>query len=342
MKAAVFKATNTPIVIEDRPIPQPKAGEVLIKVHACGVCHSDLALQEGYFPFATFPRVPGHEVAGVVDKVGEGVTWPKVGDHVGMPWLFSACGHCDQCVRGADILCPFAQITGVMQDGGYQEYMIAPALYVAPIPDGLDFADAGPLMCAGLTVFNGMRQAGFKPGQKVAVIGLGGLGHLGVLYAKAMGGRVAVISNSPDKQDEAHELGAEYFVNTQAQKSGDALRAWDGGADIILATAPSSAGSYGCDSRSRARRHPGVAGRRPGKHIGRPTGPDLFPAPRDGLAFRRAQRHARDFEFLRPQQGAAAHHQVPAGRRRQGARPDEHRQAAWPGSAGIRVADRAL
>ena len=240
MKAVVIQKPNVPIVIEDRPIPQPKAGEVLIRVHACGVCHSDLNVLLGYFPFATYPRVPGHEVAGVVEKVGEGVSWPKVGDRVGMQWLFSACGHCDQCVRGADVLCPFAQITGVTQDGGYQQYMIAPALYVAPIPDELGFAEAGPLLCAGLTVFNGMRQAGYKPGQKVAVIGLGGLGHLGVLYAKAMGARVAVISNTPDKQDEARELGAEYFVNTQSQKAGDALRNWDGGADIILATAPSS------------------------------------------------------------------------------------------------------
>ena len=240
MKAVVIQKPNVPIVIEDRPIPQPKAGEVLIRVHACGVCHSDLNVLLGYFPFATYPRVPGHEVAGVVEKVGEGVSWPKVGDRVGMQWLFSACGHCDQCVRGADVLCPFAQITGVTQDGGYQQYMIAPALYVAPIPDELGFAEAGPLLCAGLTVFNGMRQAGYKPGQKVAVIGLGGLGHLGVLYAKAMGARVAVISNTPDKQDEAQELGAEYFVNTQTQKAGDALRGWDGGADIILATAPSS------------------------------------------------------------------------------------------------------
>ena len=240
MKAVVVKAPNTPVVIEDRPIPQPKAGEVLIKVHVCGVCHSDLGLLHGEFTFAGYPRVPGHEVAGVVDKVGEGVTWPKVGDRVGMPWLYSACGHCDQCVRGADILCPSAQITGVTVDGGYQEYMIAPALYVAPIPDGLSFADAGPLMCAGLTVFNGMRQAGVQPGHKVAVIGLGGLGHLGVLYARAMGCRVAVISNSPDKQDEAKELGAEYFVNTRARKAGEALREWDGGADIIVATAPST------------------------------------------------------------------------------------------------------
>jgi D-arabinose 1-dehydrogenase-like Zn-dependent alcohol dehydrogenase len=240
MKAVVAPKVNAPVVIEDRPIPQPKAGEVLIKVHACGVCRSDLGVILGEMGFATFPRVLGHEVAGVVDKVGEGVTWPKVGDRVGMQWLFSADGYCDQCVRGAEILCPNLVVTGVTADGGYQEYMIAPALYVAPIPEGLDDADAGPLMCAGLTVFNGMRQAGIKPGDKVAVIGLGGLGHLAVLYAKAMGARVAVVSNTADKQDEAEELGAEYFINTQSKKASEGLQAWDGGANIILATAPSS------------------------------------------------------------------------------------------------------
>jgi len=240
MKAAVVQKPQTALVIEDRPVPQPKPGEVSIKVHACGICHSDLAVREGHFAFATYPRVPGHEVAGVVEKVGEGVTWPKVGDKVGMPWLFSSCGHCMLCAQGDEVLCPESRATGVNQDGGFQEYMIAPAHYAAPIPEGLDFAEAGPLMCAGLTVFNGMRNAGFKPGQKVGVIGMGGLGHLAILYAKAMSGRVAVISNTPDKEGEARELGAEFFVNSKKGKSGDALREWDGGADIILATAPST------------------------------------------------------------------------------------------------------
>ncbi len=240
MKVAVVKQANGPLVIEDRPIPQPEAGELLIRVHACGVCHSDLALRLGHFPFASYPRVPGHEVAGVVEKVGPGVNWPKVGDRVGMPWLFSSCGHCDYCVQGNEILCPLAQVTGVNRDGGYQEYMLAPAGYVAPIPHGLDFSEAGPLMCAGLTVFNGLRQGRFQPGQKVAVIGLGGLGHLAVLYARAMGARVAVLSNTPDKEAEARELGAEHFIDTQLKKPADALREWGGGADIILATAPST------------------------------------------------------------------------------------------------------
>jgi alcohol dehydrogenase, propanol-preferring len=239
MKAAVVRKPND-LVIEDRPVPEPKAGEVLIRVHACGVCHSDLDLLQGHFPFGKYPMVPGHEVAGVVDKVGPGVTWPKVGDRVGMPWLFDSCGHCDLCVAGKEVLCPEMTVTGVNRDGGYQEYMLAKAAYVAPVPEGLEFAEAGPLMCAGLTVFNGLRQAGFEPGQKVAVIGLGGLGHLGVLYAKAMGGRVAVISNTADKEAEARELGAEKFISTQGKKSADALREWDGGPDIILQTAPST------------------------------------------------------------------------------------------------------
>ncbi|MGC2108906.1 MAG: alcohol dehydrogenase catalytic domain-containing protein [Candidatus Korobacteraceae bacterium] len=239
MKTVVVKQPNS-IVIEDRPVPEPKAGEVVIRVRACGVCYSDLEVLRGHFPFAKYPVVPGHEVAGVVDKLGPGVTWPKVGDRVGMAWLYSSCGHCNYCVQGNEILCPELEVTGVTRDGGYQEYMLAPAPYVAPIPDALNDAEAGPLMCAGLTVFNGMRQAGFKPGQKVAVIGLGGLGHLGVLYAKAMGARVAVISNTPDKEAEARELGAEQFINTQSKKAADALREWDGGPDIILATAPST------------------------------------------------------------------------------------------------------
>ncbi|HVZ18238.1 MAG TPA: alcohol dehydrogenase catalytic domain-containing protein, partial [Terriglobales bacterium] len=151
MKAMVVKAPKAPITLEERPKPKSGPGQVVIKVKACGVCHSDMAMQQGVFAFGKFPIVLGHEVAGVVDEVGPGVTWPKVGDRVGMPWLYDSCGHCDLCVRGDEIMCPEATVTGINRDGGYQEYMLAPAAYVAPIPDGLDFAEAGPLMCAGIT-----------------------------------------------------------------------------------------------------------------------------------------------------------------------------------------------
>jgi D-arabinose 1-dehydrogenase-like Zn-dependent alcohol dehydrogenase len=236
MKAAVVKAPNSDVHFEDRGRSSPGRGEVLIRVHACGVCHGDLMLQLGQFPFARYPIVPGHEIAGVIEKVGEDVDKLKPGDRVGLSALFSSCGRCEQCLGGDECLCSQMQFTGVTQDGGYQQFMVAPAAYVVPLPDRLDFVEAAPLMCAGLTVFSGLRHAGFKPANKVAVIGLGGLGHMGVLLVRAMGGRVAVLSTSPDKQDEARELGAERFINLKTESASEALRAWEGGADIILAT----------------------------------------------------------------------------------------------------------
>jgi D-arabinose 1-dehydrogenase-like Zn-dependent alcohol dehydrogenase len=240
IKAIVIKEPQGEVTVEEREKPTPGLGQVLIRVHACGVCHSDLGLLEGAFPFAQFPIVPGHEVAGVVEEIGEGVEWPQTGARVGMPWLYSSCGHCEQCTHGDEVLCPEIQVTGITQDGGYAEFMLAPAAYVAPIPDSLDFADAAPLMCAGLTVYNGLRNANFKPGDRVAVIGLGGLGHLGILYARAMGGRVAVLSGSPDKEEEARGLGAEHFISTRDGSISETLLDWEGGADIILATSPSA------------------------------------------------------------------------------------------------------
>ena len=289
MKTAVVTSPNAPIVIEDRLIPQPKAGEVLIKVHACGVCHSDLMVLLGHFPFATYPRVPGHEVAGVVEKVGEGVTWPKVGDRVGVPWLFSACGHCDQCVRGAEILCPFATVTGVTQDGGYQEYMVAPALYVAPIPDELSFAEAGPLMCAGLTVFNGMRQAGFRPGQKVAVIGLGGLGHLAVLYAKAMGGRVAVISELARQTGRGARVGRRVLRQHQGAKGRRRTSRVGRWRRHHLGHRSQQRGGHRRRSRPRTRRNAGRPRRGTGQHRGQPDGFGWRPSQGHGFTLRRAQ-----------------------------------------------------
>jgi alcohol dehydrogenase, propanol-preferring len=240
MRAAILRGPKTKVDFEDRAVPVPGHGEVLIRVHACGLCHGDLMVQNGDFPFVQFPIVPGHEIAGVVEGVGAGVDHPKPGTRVGVPWLYSACGHCKQCILGDEILCVDRQFVGMTQDGGYQEFMVARADYVLPLPDSLSFADAAPLMCAGLTVYSGLIHAGFKPGDKVAVVGLGGLGNLAVLFARAMGGRVAVISSTRNKEAQARALGAEEFIHIGTDSVGEVLRAWDGGADIILQVSPSA------------------------------------------------------------------------------------------------------
>ena len=239
MKAGVIRRANGKIEIEERDRGKPGVGDVLIRVRACGVCHGDLMVQKGEFPFVTYPVVPGHEIAGVIEDIGEGVDWLQAGERVGLSGLYSTCGHCEQCIAGNENLCAKWNFTGVTTDGGYQEFLVAPALFVAPLPNGLDFAEAAPFMCAGLTVYSALRHAGFESGQKVAVIGLGGLGSIGVQLVRAMGGRVSVISSSERKEAEARELGAELFISAKSAPSADVLRTWDGGADIILLTAPS-------------------------------------------------------------------------------------------------------
>ena len=238
MKAAVLDGPNKDVRFEERDRPAPRRGEVLIRVRACGVCHGDLMLQLGQFPFARYPIVPGHEVAGVIEEIGEDVTELQPGTRVGLSALFSSCGSCKQCAGDDEFLCSQMQFTGITRDGGYQEFMVAPAGYVVRLPDNLDFVDAAPLMCAGLTVFSGLRHAGFAPGFRVGVIGLGGLGHLAVRLVRAMNGRVAVLSTSADKGDQALALGAERFINLKVESPAAALRSWEGGADIIVATSP--------------------------------------------------------------------------------------------------------
>lgn len=240
MKAAVLKGPNTDLSFEERDRPTPARSEVLIRVRACGICHGDLMLQLGQFPFAKYPVVPGHEIAGLIEDVAEDVTEFQPGARVGLSALFSSCGSCNQCCSDDEFLCSQMQFTGITKDGGYQEFMVAPASYVAPLPNELDFVDAAPLMCAGLTVFSALRHAGFAPGSRVAVIGLGGLGHLAVLLVRAMNGRVAVLSTSADKRDQALSLGAERFVDLRTESASEALRAWEGGADVIVATSPAA------------------------------------------------------------------------------------------------------
>lgn len=241
MRAAQLDAPNTTLSLVERPVPEPGPGEILIKVTACGMCFTEVNLVEGHYPFARFPVVPGHEITGTVEALGTGVSWPPVGTPVGAQFLYDSCGHCDYCVRGEQILCPNKRITGIGVDGGYAEYLVARAGFVTPLPDGLDPVAAAPLMCAGITAFNGLRQGGARAGARVAVIGAGGVGGLAVRFAVAMGARVAVLGRSADGAEAAKELGAERYIATADQDPAEALRAWEGGANLIVNGAPSTA-----------------------------------------------------------------------------------------------------
>src|SRR5277367_3822976 len=239
MRVAQIARPNGPLEIVEREIPEPGAGQVRIKVQACGICHSDSLTKEGHFPGIKYPRVPGHEVAGVIDAVGAGVVRWSAGERVGVGWNGGSCGYCDNCRRGDFFAClTSTDITGVTYDGGYAEYMIAPAGAVAAIPAELDPAEAAPLMCAGLTTFNALRNSGARPGDLVAVLGLGGLGHLGVQYAAKMGFHTVGIARGKDKEPLARQLGASVYIDSQGQDPAAELLKL-GGAKVILATATS-------------------------------------------------------------------------------------------------------
>lgn len=238
MRAAQVSRPNGPFELVERPIPEPGAGDVRIRVQACGICHSDSLVREGAWPGIQYPRVPGHEVAGVVDAVGAGVPQWKPGDRVGVGWHGGYCGHCDYCRRGEFFACVTGQVTGISFDGGYAEYVIAPASAVARMPAELPPVEAAPLMCAGITTFNALRNSGARPGEVVAVLGLGGLGHLGVQYATKMGFLTVAIARGKDKGPLAQQLGASIYIDSQAQDPAAELLEL-GGAKVILATATS-------------------------------------------------------------------------------------------------------
>jgi propanol-preferring alcohol dehydrogenase len=329
MRAAIATAVDAPLSVTDREVPEPGAGEVLVKITACGVCFSDLNLLRGHYPFARFPVVPGHEVTGTVAAVGPGVTWPEVGTAVGAQFLYDSCAHCDHCVRGEQILCPRKRITGIVVDGGYAEYAVFRAGYVTPLPTGLDPVAAAPLMCAGLTAFNGLRRAGAAAGSRVAVIGAGGVGALAVRYAVAMGARVAIIGRSRRGEDQAKELGAELFVATEQTDPAVALKAWDGGANVVLNAAPSSAAA----AATLGGRHAAAVRVRPGPAEPAHPADGPQPAAGDGVSVGLAARPAGHPRLLRrPRHPAPGHPHLPrpgAGRPRrdgsgQGRRPFRH------------------
>jgi 2-desacetyl-2-hydroxyethyl bacteriochlorophyllide A dehydrogenase len=239
MKAVQVSKPGGNFEIVERPIPEPGLAQVRIKVEACGICHSDAIVKQSGFPGLQYPRVPGHEIAGRIDAVGAEVTQWKPGQRVGVGWHGGHCFICDPCRRGQFILCKFEKITGISFDGGYAEYVVVPAEAVASMPDELPADEAAPLLCAGITVFNSMRHAGATAGDLVAVQGIGGLGHLGIQYARQMGFRTVAIGRGADKQALAKKLGAHHYVDTATAAPATALQAL-GGARVILATAPDS------------------------------------------------------------------------------------------------------
>ncbi len=239
MKAVQVPKAGGDWEIVERDVPVPGPGQVLIKIHACGICFSDHLTKDGGFPGLQYPRVPGHEVAGVVEESGPGVTAWKKGDRVGVGWHGGHDFTCPACREGDFINCEKERVTGIHFDGGYQEYMLAPTEGLAAIPDALDFADAGPLLCAGITTFNALRHSGAGPGDLVAVQGIGGLGHLGVQWANKFGYRVAAVGRGPENGDLAKKLGAHIYIDSKNSNAAAELRKL-GGAKVILATAPNS------------------------------------------------------------------------------------------------------
>jgi D-arabinose 1-dehydrogenase-like Zn-dependent alcohol dehydrogenase len=246
MRVAQVARPDGPFEIVERPVPEPGAGEVRVRVQACGVCHSDAFTRKAMFPGISLPRVPGHEVIGTVDALGAGVSGWKIGDRVGVGWHGGQCGQCDNCRRGDFFACQvFHRITGITADGGYGEYMLAPTSGLARVPDGLSAEEAAPLMCAGVTTFNSLRNSDARPGDLVAVLGLGGLGHLAVQYAAKMGFRVAGIARGADKAAFAAQLGAHHYIDSQSQDPAAELTRL-GGAKVILATATSAEAMQAC------------------------------------------------------------------------------------------------
>jgi D-arabinose 1-dehydrogenase-like Zn-dependent alcohol dehydrogenase len=236
MRTVQVTRPGGPFELVEREIPQPGAGQIRIQVQACGVCHSDSLVKDGHWPGLQYPRVPGHEVVGLVDAVGTGVTQWQPGQRIGVGWHGGHCGHCNNCRNGDFFGCTVnLQITGVSFDGGYAEYMIAPALAVALVPDDLSPVEAAPLMCAGITTYNALRNSPARPGDLVGVLGLGGLGHLGVQYAVKMGFKTVAIARGQEKAPLAQKLGAWRYIDSQAQDPAAALQKL-GGAKTILAT----------------------------------------------------------------------------------------------------------
>lgn len=239
MKAMQITEAGSDFELVEKNIPTPSKNEVLIKVQACGICHSDAFVKDGLMPGIEYPRVPGHEVIGTVEQLGDNVSNWKKGQRVGVGWHGGHCYQCEACRNGDFINCENGKVTGIHFDGGYAEYLAAPESALANIPDSLDSAEAAPLLCAGITTFNALRNSNLEPGDVVAVQGIGGLGHLGLQYANKFGCKVVALSRGPEKKELALKLGAHEYIDTEATDPAEELQKL-GGADVLLATAPNS------------------------------------------------------------------------------------------------------
>ena len=288
MRAVQVSRPGGPLELVEREIPQPGPRQVRVKVQACGLCHSDTLTKEGHWPGIQYPRVPGHEIAGVIDAVGSNVPSWKPGQRVGVGWLGGYCGYCAPCRRGSFIACVRQQVTGITMDGGYQDYAVVPFEGLALIPDEISPVDAGPLMCAGITTFNSLRNSGARPGDTVAVLGIGGLGHLGVQFAAKMGFRTIAIARGTAKEPLAKRLGAHDYIDSTIGDPAAELQQ-RGGAKIILSTATSAQAMaatigglsldgrlvvLGADFTPMPLNTAGLIGKRAGIH-GWPSGPSI-------------------------------------------------------------------
>jgi D-arabinose 1-dehydrogenase-like Zn-dependent alcohol dehydrogenase len=239
MRSVQVSKANGPFELVEKDIPEPAATQVRIKVQACGICHSDSLTKEGLFPGIQYPRVPGHEIAGVIDKVGKDITQWKPQQRVAVGWHGGHCGHCESCRRGDFITCKYAQVPGISYDGGYADYVNVPVEALASIPEQLSAVEAAPLMCAGITTYNALRNSGARADDLVAILGIGGLGHLAIQFAAKMGFNIVAIGRAGGKEEElAKNLGASQYINNRSQNAVEELNKI-GGAKVILATVPS-------------------------------------------------------------------------------------------------------
>jgi D-arabinose 1-dehydrogenase-like Zn-dependent alcohol dehydrogenase len=240
MRAVVVKEAGADFEVVEREVPRPGFDQALVRVHACGVCHSDVLAKDGGYPGVSYPLVPGHEIAGVIEVLGEGVKGWQVGQRVGVGWFGGNCGYCEWCRRGDAINCENMQIPGITMDGGYADYVVVKANAMASMPDNLAADEAAPLLCAGITTYNALRRSGAVGGDRVAVLGIGGLGHLGVQFSVKLGCETVAIARGGDKEELARRLGAHHYIDSTAGDPGAALSQL-GGADVILSTVTSAA-----------------------------------------------------------------------------------------------------